>query len=347
MGLSDEERYAKIVHSVARMTAHGEKLNPKTDIRETKKLKELVGQAWYCFLGGESDGAFWLLGSDLASDHLNAQSLAAVAFNCHVKHGDSKTWDELEAEGLAKQPDERAKYLKYLEIARDFTSMERLHEGFKGDVLMIYLETQCIAYAMCRYHDDFMKRLKDLNFLIRGIQGECFKLMRDDKEYAQAWMVHNLCDNILTYDDTDVVNQWWQKRCNHHDIKVHWSQFDEIYTAYKKYQWKDLTVQERLDLTLMLIGNKYGEFEHQHKQFLEMVKAYNADKKNKVKLNVKALENHWKKTSNARKEEKEKPYERHCEFTGNYVDHKGEQRNMWDFASSTKAAKKSIKKKKK
>jgi hypothetical protein len=201
--------------------------------------------------------------------------------------------------------------------------MDRLLDREKRAVLLTYANTQQISYAMCRYKDKFMKSYKDLNFLIRDIQGECFKLMKIDREYAYAWMLHHLCDKIYTMDEKDIVNQWWTKQCISHDVKLRYEKYKEVFEAFQKYQFKELTIQERIDLTFLVMAEKYGEFEHQHKEFLTMVATYNKVKGNK-KINVKGIEEAFEKAKTMKKKIDNQPYNKSCEFTGNYIDNKGE-----------------------
>jgi hypothetical protein len=304
MGLSDEERYAHIVHSICHINDKSENLSHYT----TKPLKNLVSQLWYEFLRRDSNGAFWLMGGDLHNDYLESETLAGVAFKCHVpqKPEPQREYDDYE----------RYKTLK------GFFDMDRLLSQEDAAVLLIYMHTQNICYALCRYPDKFLDKYEDLNRLVRAIQGECFKLMKTHYEYAYAWMVHNLCDRIYNMND-DIVNKWWSKECLSHHVKLEYGKYKDIYEAYVKYQWKDLTVQDRITLTLLLLKYSYAEHEHCHKAFMKMVEEYNDA--NEVKINVEEIENHYKKV----KARNAKPYYRSCEFTGNYIGHDGKVDNIY------------------
>lgn len=315
MGLSNEERYVKIIHSINHITDLSENL------KDTQKLKKLCERLWYEFLKQDSDGLFWFSGSDLSSDHMKS-GLLGVAFCCHAPSRGS-TIEELNAERRKED-----KYYDHYKTLSGFFDMDRLLVAEKRAVLLIYAHTQNIAYALCRYRDEFMKQYEDLNFIMRTIQGECFKLMKEDREYTYAWMLHHLCDMIYTMDEKDIVNQWWTKDCNSHHIHLDYDKYEEVSKAFKKYQFRKMTAQDRIDVTLMLIGKHYGKYKHLHDHFMGQVVAYN--KKHKVKINVAAIEEAFAKGQEAEKVEQKKPYERSCEFTSNYVDHKGKVQNLWD-----------------
>lgn len=319
MGLSNEERYEKILFSISHIDDLMTDMNGYT----TKKLKSLANQLWYAFLKKESNGLMWIMGSDLASNHLHSGLLSA-AFEQHIPN-QQETLEEMDAELRKKD-----KFYDSYKVLSSFFDMDRLLEREKRAVLMTYHATQAIAYALCRYRDKFLKSYKDLNFLLRKMQGECFKIMKADREYAYAWMLHHLCDMIYTSDEKDIVNQWWTKHCISHSVKLRYEKYAEIFEAFKKYQFKKPTLHERIELTFLVMAEKYAAYEHQHKEFLSMVGEYNKVKKNKIKINEYLIEEAFTKAK-AMKQKEQTSYSRdtHCEFTGNYVDHKGEVHNRW------------------
>lgn len=321
MGLSNEERYGKIIHSISHITD----LTDKFQDHQTENLKKLVDKLWYEFLKNDSNGAFWLMGSDIANEWMEKETVAAVAFACHVpKMGTN-------LEDLVKERREKDHFFDSYKALSSFCDIDRLLGQEKGAVLMTYLHTQNIAYALCRYPDDFRDRYEDLNRLLRTIQGECFKIMKKDYQYAYAWMLSNLCDKIFESNEKDVVNQWWVKHyVPHHIIKMPYDKYDEIFEAYRKYQFRKLTVQERIDLTFLITDEHFGEFEHIYKEFLKMVNDYNKGRK-KDRIDVKKIEEHYKKCKAALEKKKKEPYQRECEFTGNYVDHDGKIKNIYHY----------------
>lgn len=321
MGLSNEERYNKIAWAIDHITNLVEKLDDKYT---TTKLKGMVERLWYEFLKNDSNGVYWFIGGTLHDDRIHRESLIAPAFECHVP----KKQDDW----LAERREKDGYFDHYKWVKDNAISMEALlnhtSEPYRGAVLMTYLHTEAIAYALCRYHDDFMDRYESLNVLLRQMQGECFKFFKMDRTFTHAWMVHNLCDRVITMQEEDLVNKWWQKHCLHHEVKLEFDDYDAAFELFKKHQFRDLSIQDRIDITLALVSERYHE-EFQHNEFLKMVKEYNKNKEVKVKLKVKQLEDHFKKVRDNHKEETNKPYERDCEFTSNYVDRDGEVKNIW------------------
>jgi hypothetical protein len=319
MGLSNEERYNKIIYSINNIVELSDSLS-----QDTAKLKKLAGSLWYAFLKKDSNGAFWIFGSELSNDYMPAGSLVGAAFEAHKPHKEAFEADS-----------EEDTYYDHYKVLKHFVDIEQLLDKEKRAVLLIHLHTQNIAYALCRYKDEFMDRFEDLNFLIRTMQGECFNLMKEDNDYVHAWMLHNLCDKVYTMKEDDIVNQWWTNDCNSHDIRIHHDKFDEVFNLFKKYQFRTLTVQDRIDITLVLMGAKYGEFEHQHKKFVETVNAYNEKHVSRGEdsvplVNVQAIEDAFKAGKEAKAKKLDEPYERECSFTHNYVNRKGEVENYFE-----------------
>lgn len=328
MGLSNEERFAKMVHSVCHINELSADLGERYPVDQSK-LKKLCERLWYDFLKADSDGMFWFMGSDLSNDHLKG-GLLGVAFTCHTPERGTTL------ESLTEERRKVDSYFDSYKTLSDFFDIDRLLSKDKRAVMLIYAHTQNIAYAMCRYKDEFMNAYEDLNFTMRTIQGECFKIFKEDKDYAHAWMLHHLCDKIYTIDPKDIVNQWWTKDCNSHHIHIKDNEFDTVFNLFKKYQFKQMTVQDRIDATLVLIGKRYGQYKHLHEAFMKQVEEYNKKHK-KNPIATQPLVEAFERGQQAEKEEKSKPYERSCEFTGNYVDRKGEVNNWRHYGDNDDA----------
>src|SRR3990167_9086818 len=90
MGLSDEERISKIyngVRSLIEVVADvdvGRYEIAWTD--DLEALKAHVGRLWHAFLGGRSNGAYWILGGD-ADNGVTSESRGpwAVAVRAHLE----------------------------------------------------------------------------------------------------------------------------------------------------------------------------------------------------------------------------------------------------------------------
>lgn len=309
MGLSNEERFDKIIHSVSHIDDARKKLT-NSQYYEVGRLPELTNKLWYELLKGKSNSAFWLFGGELHNENLE-KGLIGTAFSSHQP----KKYCEFNT--LEGTPQERQDWMKYYDRAREFTSISHLvgkDNPAKSAVVNVYLHTENIVYALCRYDDDFTDSLKDLHMVICQIQGECFKIFKRDPSYTQAWMISSMLDKVLTMYEGQLVNKWWQKYSLHHAICIESNEFEKIFHVFRKQQFKQLTMQQRVNITLMLIGDRF-HFKHQQKECLKMVEEHNvANPKDKVA--IKPLETAFKKPFDP-VTKPEKDYNRNCNFTGN------------------------------
>lgn len=325
MGLSNEERYAKMVWGVRGIVSLQKDL--LEDRYETGKLPELADKLWYALLGKVSNGAYWLMGGALADDHIKP-SLIGVAFANHQpRKRHDWGFDDIDED---KKTD-AMRYFEWHRYAKDnqLSMAALLNKGYNGKaraaVAKIFLWTEAIAYGLCRYHDDFMNSFEEFNCLLRKIQGECFDIMQRDSSYCHAWMVEKLCDKLVTYDENDFVNKLWHKEHLQHKVSLEFKQFEERFHMFRKAQFRQLTVPERFELTLELVDD--SAFEHSA-AMIKAVEEYNQTAE--VKLNGEKLTERLKKAAESKEEKKKEFHSQSCELTENYIDHKGEVSN-WSY----------------
>lgn len=284
MGLSGGERYSKIAYAINALT--------KIENVQNATLRKYIKSLWYHFLKNQNKGLF---SDDFDINIEEGTSLVKVAMLNHVPK---------EKHDCAY--DDNYSYFEYYDTASRMLDMQRIisnSDKNAGDVLLIYNWTESIIYALCRYNDDFKDDCKSLHFVVRQIQGECFDNFKCNRVYTAGWMLANLADKILTFKE-DIVNKWWMKHHLHHNIQIKNLEYDKLFNLYKRFQFKELSIEKRIILTLRLMGKKY-HCEHQHKEFLEMIKDVKIHKEiGKYLSTVKA--------------EKYRADIKYCEFTGNY-----------------------------
>lgn len=332
MGLSNEERYEKMVWGVRGIVSLQKDLLENR--YETGKLPELIDKLWYTLLGKVSNGAYWLMGGALADDHIKP-SLIGVAFAKHRPERTNDCFDDIDED---KKTD-AMRYFEWCRYAQDnqLSMAALLSKDYNGKaraaVAKTFLWTEAIAYGLCRYHDDFMDSFEDFNCLLRKIQGECFDIMQRDNSYCHAWMVEKLCDKLVTYDEKDIVNKIWHREHLQHKVSVVSNKFEERFHMFRKTQFKQLKVPERFELTLELVDDSAFEHESVCSSITQLVKNYNdalEDNASELKLNSEKLTERLKKAADNKEEKKQEHYPKDCDLTGNYLDNKGEISN-WRF----------------
>lgn len=291
MGLSDQERYNKIVWSIREINRNKYQLNKKHS-----QLISLIDDLWYEFLKRESNSCLWLFGSEFQLESLPELNLISNAFENHSfkNHKEHK----------------HSSYYNYYKAVHDLKSIINLLEPEKRTIVKVYIDLENIIYSLKRYNDEFLEKLKALHKLTCKIKGELYDIISRDSQYSLAWMIQNLCKKLLTHDENDIVNQWWQKKCIHHHININ-QKYDDIFDIYKKYQFKEMSLQERLDTTLILISGK-----HDHKDLIAMIETYNKNNNADLKINI------------VNDLEKEPFFPRSCEFTKNYTSEDGKVHSL-------------------
>lgn len=305
MGLSDQERYSKIIYSIKEIVSLSENL--KNDFNDYDKIKNLVGDLWYSFLGNNSV-YFWLTGSSFDSDTISQETLVGAVFCSHAP----PSLDSCRA----KREDE---FIDYWGVVEDLTDFYSLLEQAKSAVAKIFMHTEHIGYALKRYDDDFFKKYENLNKVLCKIQGECFSVFSEDKDFAHAWMISKLVDKAFTCEEHDLVNQWWMKHSIHHNMHIRKEfSFEEVFHLFRKFQLsKDLSLMDRIHITLYLSGRRYN-YDFQHKEFLDMIEYHN-NICNDEKVDVNKVKE-WLQECLEEAEEKaeaEKELNRSCDFTFN------------------------------
>lgn len=305
MGLSNDERYTKIIFSINKIVSLSKEL-------DKSNIKELCEKLWFSFLQNESNNAFWLFGSETQNPNVNKSTLFGAAICCHIPTIQKKR----------KKFEDKTDYNEHLEsmeiILERTNSISLLdRSGFKQNALIleIFIHTENISYALCRYDDKFSNTYTTLNKTIRDIQGECFNEFSLCREFAQAQMLESLVRKIYTYTKDDLVNQWWEEQNLHHNIVIRCNKYNEIYSLFKNFQFKTLSIFDRIKLTLILVGSKY-HYQHQHLKLIEMIKSYN---ENEEKIDIEKIKKLLNQHNKELKKENNYTNNLHCDFTGSFA----------------------------
>ncbi len=283
MGLSNQERTRKILYGVRGMVEKAEKLEKQAsdaypDENKILRLAKFCNSLWPALMGKTSNGAHWLIGSSssnlVLSENEDLWSIAVCSSLPEVNEGDViPSKDELYLSKLEWHP------LK-----------ERLNiESLLGDnaistVCSIYKISEDIVYALRRYDDDYLSSKKEFSDLIASIQGTCFSILYNNKEFTICYVVNQIC-NILYADKyrfdedkyEDVVDEWLHTSNMHHDIiRVIGRKGENLEWIVKQHLI--LLASEGIDLkrnrvlvALRMSGRKY-HYSHQHKSLFEILK---------------------------------------------------------------------------
>jgi hypothetical protein len=357
MGLSNEERYAKIYCVIERLNDLADRavgngncvcrLDPY-DIKYgvAGRILKLIDQLWPTFLGRTRNSAHWFSGSESSGDTASVTGgVISTAFYLVDKSDlgkpDENTMEALE-KGLPEEVREQHQWLNeyWPDSAVQLLDKNKPEEHFIWEA---YCWCETYFYAANRYEDDMAQGLADTTAIICRIVGLCFKAFSDNSLYLRAWMAKTLLDKIVTYDENDLVTNWLREQAAHHDIRADYYDGDlyEDFRKYRPYYGHSLPLMVRMELAFRFLGRRF-HYDHEHKQLLKMVEAA---KKAGADVSIHRIKRMIARCKQLRaeyeKEEREHPYEAYCWITHDTVVHK-----CWedDHPPKAKKAKKKAKK---
>lgn len=253
MGLSDEERYVKILYSVKAIT--------ETPLSGHDKIKKLISQLWEAFLPTDSNSGLWLFGGEWDNNHFDQQSLLMIAFD---------KWQD-----FYKEKDEEFK----LRTNYDFGWLCSDYEVSKIVEISRWLEN--IFYAVDRYDDKFSKQYADLAKICRKIQIEIFLVVHGNPEFYKTWMLYHIIDKCRDDYGDDFVSQISHQQYWHHDLKLRGHRIshsgEELQAAFLYTQplsRHKIPIQIRLSLLLALMAGSY-HYKHNHRDLIRAIEIHN------------------------------------------------------------------------
>jgi hypothetical protein len=251
-----------------------------------KILVDYVKSLWYVFIGKDSNGSHWILGSSASREvtHYSTSLWGIAAINYHTD-GLMK-----EENDLFEKSDVFNVFNGFLDISGLLGSVNKIYSS----VYDIYAWSEQVIYYLRRYDDKFLKDNEELSKVISNIQGKCFHLFKLNDVYARAYILNTICKMLYTnkypYDVKyyDSFTRFLVKDCGHHDLNRFMRDGDLKFLAkiharlHRAEKSKKLTIMMRTEAFLTLAGRA---FHYDHK-FKELVTTLKLDKKDSDILNL-------------------------------------------------------------
>jgi hypothetical protein len=226
------------------------------------QLRAEVVKLWHAYLGGQSNGVFWLFGGD-ANNTVTAPG--APWSTAIISHCEAANY-EIKLDNDEWERDYRKREKEFNPLDSDWLGIPGLLE-VKADqkVFQIYLWSEQLSYAVRRYDDDLCKRLADVDVCISNIQGACFELFAEKDQFAKAYVASLLASKI--YGD-----KWKREDKNTYHVLMQDHSHHTLKTQLLKKSLKELLVldrwrlenadndQTRLTLFLDICGHALDEF---------------------------------------------------------------------------------------
>jgi len=287
MGLSDPERINKIYFSLWRMT--------KPEVIETIKgsfpdIAALLPRLWPAWLGGESNGSYWLLGSGVDNEVMDRPSLFATAICGNRESAQTDELEErldewwVEQQDAASTPEakaaveEQGALAKYQRCHRpEFEGVLRRSDPALAAVYELFEECEHIRYALNRYKDELSAKGKELDALVANILGRCFDAFTSDFRFRAAWYTYQIARKFVysKVSSNDVVVKIWQEGWLHFDLGLEVHNVEDLHEYWAKLQKKHkLSTEERVLGTLWLLDRRF-HYEHKLNSMLKALEKHN------------------------------------------------------------------------
>ncbi len=299
MGLSNGERFNGVIANVNELN------KIKFEKYPYGKFNYYLRKLWPALLSKKKNGLHWILGGQFSSDHFSECGLVTAAF--------SNVLSEFEPKKSVLEKDDFYEYMKeYKPSALSFLRND------DQKVLKVYLLTENYQYYANRYNDKFSKNVQDVSALIAYLQGLCYDAFSDNHVFMAAYMAQHIFDKILTYDENDIVNNWFRSENLHHDVHFDFIENSELYQIFLNVRGKkSLTVQSRMELTFKFLGHKF-HYDHQHKKLYGLIEAWNKkNKKNSIDLDL--IKKLCLASAKLKADKTEDSYRPFCNLTNTYL----------------------------
>lgn len=265
MGLSDSERFEKIVYSISGIKQNSRKLSPKYS-----ELKSLCDNLWFNLLKGESNDSLWLTGGQFDQYFFDKTSLLAIAFG---ENAIEAIQDEQEEDS------ENVRLSNFISLSYIINDCEL------GSIINIHQWVDNLTYALCRHQDEFLKTFSDLNKNVRDIQGELFEIISKNSSFYKTWLIKNIINKCLDLWSDDVVTTWFKSQYIYHLLRLRGDhdlkELQDTYFYLQNKTRKDIKIETRLLILLVLCGRKY-HFEYKFENLLELVESHNGKSNDKI-----------------------------------------------------------------
>jgi hypothetical protein len=275
MGLSNEERITGLYHAIDKMIIIADHLKEQKSYPDNHKLIFFINQLWHAFLGKNRNSMHWIFGSS-ASNEIKCDTATpwGVAINYHCN-------------GILPDKDLPEKEDDTFDAFDGFIDIPGLlgqANPVCKDIYEIYAWTEQAIYYLRRYEDNFLKNFHTLSHVLSDIQGECFKLFKQDNTYAKAYVLHTIIKMIYgplypyQKDKWDVVTRFLQEDHGHHDISLmvqpegNLKTLAELHVKLQQAKKANkLTKMMRIEAFLILAGRRF-HYDHTFKKLIEMLK---------------------------------------------------------------------------
>ncbi len=304
MGLSNEERYGKIIWTVKKLK---ELINMLGSGYTYRELKTYEDKLWPALLNKEGNSGYWVFGGGFDQTSFKGGFLQEI-FNNHTHELKHPTPTE----------DEPADVSMTDLISRNIQASGVLpHE--ESLIVQIYEWIENFYYSVNRYQDEFSESFKDLTSLISNIKGELFGIMSCNPIYLRAYLQSNILKKVICPYTDDPVKKFIVDKWLYHELKL----TPELNTQALWNMWKDLQFKKQSEISLedrfltiiTCMDRRLGSKSYMRKEIVDRLKEFVDPEKLNAALD-KCEESH--KMANQVNDDRVKNSHDYCHLTNTY-----------------------------
>ena len=250
MGLSNQERYSKILWTVKNIEDLLANLRPEYGNR---KLKSFSGKLWPALLNEESNSCFWLTGGGFDSTSFEDGGFLFEALDVHRQE-------------LKNQNDILQYGKNYIENNLNLRSMIGDWQGTESTVVEIYQWIENFYYAVNRYKDEFSDGAINIKNIVANLKGEIFSIISRDNKYFRGYLLYQIFNKVIdAYDDDCPLTKMINAEYLFHNFKLQDEPFqktEDLLEAWQEIQHvsnHEMTISKRILLFLCCLGRKVAE----------------------------------------------------------------------------------------
>jgi hypothetical protein len=247
MGLSNEERYSKILWTVKNIE---DKLAELKKDYSNDKLKSFSGKLWPALLNNDSNGGFWLFGGGFSKTEFEG------GFLCEA----------LSVHKPAEKDPFFSSEKNYIESNLHLPSIIGDYNSTESTLVEIYQWIENFYYAANRYKDEFSEAMPELKNLIANLKGELFNTISRDPIYLRGYLLYQIFSKCIEiYDKECPLTKLIDENYLFHNFKLQdkvYHKTENLLNTWREIQFKytrDIPLDERIYIVLALMGRKIGD----------------------------------------------------------------------------------------
>lgn len=264
MGLSNEERYGKIVWTVKQLKTL---LNNLSAGYPAENLKAYTDKLWPALFNAESNSGYWVFGGGFDQTYFNGGFLYEIFDNHTFKLRYPSPVDDTETDESKMQ-----------DLISSNIQASGILAGNESIIVQIYENIENFYYAVNRYNDMFSENFKDLKSLISNMKGELFDIMSCNSIYLRAYLQSSILKKVICPYMDDPIKKFLVDDWLYHDLKL----TKELKTEVLWDMWKDLqfkraseiTLEQRFLYLITCMDSRLGSKSYKRKEIFDILKEF-------------------------------------------------------------------------